>query len=74
MQLYWLAGIFGGYKQSAHLALLADVGFILFVVPHVTLVLADAWDTLRSMIVSWSATGREWCTSITMTNSEVASR
>jgi len=28
--------------------------FILFVVPHVILVLADSWDTLRSMIVGWS--------------------
>jgi thiosulfate reductase cytochrome b subunit len=28
--------------------------FILFVVPHTTLVLADGWDTFRSMIVGWS--------------------
>ncbi len=28
--------------------------FIFFVVPHVILVLADGWDTLRSMIVGWS--------------------
>jgi hypothetical protein len=32
--------------------------FILFVVPHVILVFADGWDTLRSMIVGWSASGR----------------
>jgi thiosulfate reductase cytochrome b subunit len=29
--------------------------FILFVVPHVVLVFADGWDTLRSMIAGWSA-------------------
>jgi thiosulfate reductase cytochrome b subunit len=28
--------------------------YILFVVPHVILVFADGWDTLRSMIVGWS--------------------
>jgi len=28
--------------------------YILFVVPHVILVVADGWDTLRSMIVGWS--------------------
>jgi thiosulfate reductase cytochrome b subunit len=28
--------------------------FILFVVPHVVLVLADGWDTLRSMITGLS--------------------
>jgi hypothetical protein len=28
---------------------------MLFVLPHVILVLADGWDTLRSMIVGWSA-------------------
>jgi thiosulfate reductase cytochrome b subunit len=28
--------------------------YILFVVPHVILVFADGWDTLRSMVVGWS--------------------
>jgi hypothetical protein len=28
--------------------------FVLFVVPHVILVLADGWGTLRSMIADWS--------------------
>jgi thiosulfate reductase cytochrome b subunit len=28
--------------------------FMLFVVPHVILVFADGWDTLRSMIVGWT--------------------
>jgi thiosulfate reductase cytochrome b subunit len=29
--------------------------FIFFALLHVILVLADGWDTLRSMIVGWSA-------------------
>jgi thiosulfate reductase cytochrome b subunit len=28
---------------------------IFFFVPHVILVFADGWDTLRSMIVGWSS-------------------
>ena len=54
MQLHWLAAIFGGYDKARiwHFWLLWI--FILFVVPHVILVLADGWDTLRSMIVGWS--------------------
>ena len=31
------------------------VYFVLFLVPHVVLVLVDGWDTLRSMIVGWSS-------------------
>jgi len=54
MQLYWLAAIFGGYDKARiwHLWLMGFL--ILFVVPHVVLVFADGWDTLRSMIVGWS--------------------
>ena len=29
--------------------------FMLFVIPHVVLAIADGWDTLRSMITGWSA-------------------
>ena len=52
MQLYWLAGIFGGYNKARIWHFWLMWVFILFVVPHVTLVLADGWDTLRSMIDS----------------------
>lgn len=54
MQLHWLAAIFGGYNAARvwHFWLLWF--FILFVVPHLILVFADGWDTLRSMIVGWS--------------------
>ena len=55
MQLYWLAAAFGGYTAARvwHFCLVCF--FILFVVPHVILVLADGWDTMRSMITGWSS-------------------
>ena len=55
MQLYWLTAIFGGYDKARVWHFWLMWVFILFVVPHVILVLADGWDTLRSMIVGWSA-------------------
>ena len=54
MQLYWLAWIFGGYDKARIWHFWLMWIFILFVVPHVILVFADGWDTLRSMIVGWS--------------------
>ena len=54
MQLYWLAAIFGGYDKARVWHFWLMLLFVLFVIPHVVLVLADGWDTLRSMIVGWS--------------------
>ena len=54
MQLHWLTWIFGGYDKARIWHFWLMWVFILFVVPHVILVLADGWDTLRSMIVGWS--------------------
>jgi thiosulfate reductase cytochrome b subunit len=54
MQLYWLTAIFGGYDKARIWHFWLMWVFILFVVPHVILVLADGWDTLRSMITGWS--------------------
>ncbi len=53
-QLGWLQALFGGYDYARlwHFWLLAV--FAGFVIPHVILVLADGWDTMRSMIVGWS--------------------
>ena len=51
MQLYWLAAIFTGYDKARIWHFWLMWFFILFVVPHVVLALADGWDTLRSMIV-----------------------
>jgi len=54
MQLSWLTGIVGGYDNARIWHFWLMWVLILFVVPHVILVLADGWDTLRSMIVGWS--------------------
>jgi thiosulfate reductase cytochrome b subunit len=54
MQLSWLAALVGGFAQARvwHFWLMCT--FVLFVGPHVMLVLADGWDTLRSMVTGWS--------------------
>ena len=53
-QLSWLTAIFGGFDQARIWHFWLMVFFIVFVIPHVVLVLADGWDTLRSMITGWS--------------------
>ena len=55
MQLYWLTAIFAGYDKAGIWHFWLMWFFVLFVGPHVILVLADGWDTLRSMITGWSA-------------------
>ena len=56
-QLGWLQALFGVYDYARlwHFGLLWL--FVLFVVPHVILVLADGWDTMRSMIAGWTERG-----------------
>jgi len=58
MQLSWLTAMLGGYDKARVWHFWLMWVFILFVVPHVMLVLADGWDTLRSMIVGWSMRAR----------------
>jgi len=54
MQLYWLTATLGGYDRARIWHFWLMWLFILFVVPHVILAVADGWDTLRSTIVGWS--------------------
>jgi len=54
VQLWWLTALFGGYDYARLWHFWLMWLFVAFVVPHVILVLADGWDTLRSMIVGWS--------------------
>jgi thiosulfate reductase cytochrome b subunit len=53
-QLGWLERMFVSYDGAriVHFACMAILGS--FVVPHVVLVIADGFDTFRSMIVGWS--------------------
>ena len=54
MQLHWLAALFGGFDAARVWHFWLMWFFLFFVAPHVILVFADGWDTLRSMIVGWS--------------------
>ena len=51
-QLHWLTAIFGGYDKARIWHFWLMWIFVLFVVPHVILVLADGWDTLRRLTAS----------------------
>jgi thiosulfate reductase cytochrome b subunit len=54
VQLGWLARAFGSYDGARVVHFLTMWVFVGFLVPHVILVIADGWDTFRSMIVGWS--------------------
>jgi thiosulfate reductase cytochrome b subunit len=54
MQFHSLAAIFGGFDVARVWHFWLTWVFILFVVPHVILVFADGWDTLRSVLVGLS--------------------
>jgi thiosulfate reductase cytochrome b subunit len=53
-QLSWLTAIFGGFDHARVWHFWLMVFFMAFVIPHVVLVIADGWDTLRSMITGWA--------------------
>ena len=54
VQLWWLTALFGGYDYARIWHFWLMWIFVLFVIPHVLLVIADGWDTMRSMVVGWS--------------------
>jgi thiosulfate reductase cytochrome b subunit len=54
VQLAWLERLFGSYDGARVVHFWVMVVFAVFVIPHVLLVVADGWDTFRSMIVGWS--------------------
>jgi thiosulfate reductase cytochrome b subunit len=53
-QLSWLTAIFGGFDNARVWHFWLMVFFVTFVIPHVVLVIADGWDTVRSMITGWA--------------------
>ncbi len=55
VQLGWLERLFVSYDGARVVHFVCMVVLATFVVPHVALVIADGWDTFRSMIVGWSA-------------------
>jgi thiosulfate reductase cytochrome b subunit len=54
VQLWWLERMFGSYDGARIVHFIVMIYFILFLIPHVILVLVDGWDTMRSMVVGWS--------------------
>ena len=59
VQLGWLERMFVSYDGAriVHFACMLVLGG--FVIPHVVLVIADGWDTFRSMLVGWSVRLKE---------------
>lgn len=55
MQLRWLAALVGGFDAARVWHFWLMWVFALFMVPHLILVFADGWETLRSMIAGWSS-------------------
>jgi thiosulfate reductase cytochrome b subunit len=53
-QLPWLERLFINYNGARVVHFLVMVALAAFVIPHVVLVIADGWDTFRSMVVGWS--------------------
>jgi thiosulfate reductase cytochrome b subunit len=59
VSLGWLERLFVSYDvaRAVHFACAAVLAAV--VVPHVVLVIADGWDTFRSMVTGWSMRPRE---------------
>jgi len=55
VQLGWLERMFVSYDGARIVHLVCMLGLASFIIPHVILAIADGWDTLRSMVVGWSA-------------------
>ncbi|HLN59470.1 MAG TPA: cytochrome b/b6 domain-containing protein [Thermoanaerobaculia bacterium] len=54
VQLHWLERMFVNYNGARIVHFWVMVALATFVIPHVILVIADGWDTFRSMVVGWS--------------------
>jgi thiosulfate reductase cytochrome b subunit len=59
VQLHWLERMFVNYNGARIVHFGVMCALAAFVLPHVVLVIADGWDTLRSMVTGWSARGEE---------------
>ena len=59
VQLGALERLFGGYDGARVVHFACMVVLAAFVLPHVVMVVADGWDTFRSMVTGWSARVRE---------------
>jgi len=54
VQLGWLERLFIDYGIARVVHFVCMLAMAGFIVPHVVMVIADGWDTFRSMVVGWS--------------------
>jgi thiosulfate reductase cytochrome b subunit len=59
VQLGWLERLFVNYDGARIVHFVCMAVLTAFLVPHVALVIADGWDTFRSMVTGWSAHVKE---------------
>lgn len=59
VQLGWLERLFVSYDGARVVHFVCMIVLGSFVVPHVALVIADGWDTFRSMVTGWSRRVKE---------------
>jgi len=59
VQLGWLERLFVNYDGARLVHFACTIVMGAFIVPHVILVIADGWDTFRSMVVGWSVRVKE---------------
>ena len=59
VQLSWLEQLFVNYDGARLVHFACTIVLGAFIVPHVILVIADGWDTFRSMVVGWSVRVKE---------------
>ena len=59
VQLGWVERLFVNYNGARLVHFASMLVLASFIIPHVILVIADGWDTFRSMIVGWSARTRD---------------
>jgi thiosulfate reductase cytochrome b subunit len=59
VQLGWLERLFVNYDGARIVHFVCMIVLASFLIPHVILVIADGWDTFRSMVVGWSARVKE---------------
>lgn len=55
VSLGWLERMFVSYDGARIVHFVCMLGLASFIIPHTILAIADGWDTLRSMVVGWSA-------------------
>ena len=59
VQLGWLERLFVDYNGARVVHFVCMVALTAFLLPHVALVIADGWDTFRSMVTGWSSRMKE---------------